>query len=332
MSSSLRMRQASEASDGGTLSSRPSSPEEHAVYPHRRRRHRPHAPTSRPSQVSFAHRGDAADSDATKDQNEGGSEKPADTEGHSHEQDHSRHHSLISQVVGWLHEERKRRTTRRVKFHRIASLKGLHPAHHQHDERHGTTADVADTGNESDASSGSVALDRLERILSQAPGLEKLGLGAPLRPRPGRGSSERSTRRLARTPKLHHASSSDTDYFGQEVFVPDCELILGDAKTLGQTAAVSSAERESAGGEVESSAETKEWRQFKDDIVRVTHTLGIKGWRRIPLDGGTDIGVERLSGALTNAVYVVSPPRMLKSESSQTDLATSNPIPKKPPP
>ncbi len=325
------MRRASEVSDGGTPSSPPSSPEDHPAKPYRHRRRRPHAPTSRSSQISFAHRG-ISEPDAPKDQTEGGSEdKAADADNHSHDHGHARHHGLISQVVGWLHEERKRRTTRRVKFHRRASHKGLHPAHHKHDEHHGAP-DEADAVDESDASSGSVALDRLERILANTPGLEKLGLPLNLRPRPGRKTSEKSTRRSARTPKLHHASSSDTDYFGQEVFVPDCQLILGDAKTLGQVTAGSSASRDSAGGELELGPESKEWRQFKDDIIRVTHTLGIKGWRRVPLDGGTDIGVERLSGALTNAVYVVSPPRTLKSESSQNDLATPNPVPKRHPP
>jgi len=47
---------------------------------------------------------------------------------------------------------------------------------------------------------------------------------------------------------------------------------------------------------------------FKNEIIRIAHTLKLKGWRRVPLGGGETISVERLSGALTNAVYVVSPP------------------------
>lgn len=53
------------------------------------------------------------------------------------------------------------------------------------------------------------------------------------------------------------------------------------------------------------------WVTFKNDIIRIAHTLRIKGWRRVPLDSGDSIEVERLSGALTNAVYVVSPPKDL---------------------
>lgn len=53
------------------------------------------------------------------------------------------------------------------------------------------------------------------------------------------------------------------------------------------------------------------WLVFRNDIIRIAHTLRLKGWRRIPLGSGDTIGVERLSGALTNAVYVVTPPKNL---------------------
>ena len=55
------------------------------------------------------------------------------------------------------------------------------------------------------------------------------------------------------------------------------------------------------------SAHEKAWMTFKNEIIRLAHTLRLKGWRRVPLDAGETIGVERLSGALTNAVYVVTP-------------------------
>jgi choline kinase len=56
-----------------------------------------------------------------------------------------------------------------------------------------------------------------------------------------------------------------------------------------------------------STREKDAWRTFKYEILRLVHTLKL-GWRRVPLESSDKIEVERLSGALTNAVYVVSPP------------------------
>lgn len=47
---------------------------------------------------------------------------------------------------------------------------------------------------------------------------------------------------------------------------------------------------------------------FKLELLRLAHTLQIPGWRRIDLSHSDGIEVARLSGALTNAVYVVTPP------------------------
>jgi choline kinase len=71
------------------------------------------------------------------------------------------------------------------------------------------------------------------------------------------------------------------------------------------------------------------WATFKYEIVRLAHTLKLKGWRRMPLERSKEISVERLSGALTNAVYVVSPPANLQSE---TERKVDYPAPKNLPP
>ena len=63
--------------------------------------------------------------------------------------------------------------------------------------------------------------------------------------------------------------------------------------------------------------ERKAWVSFKNEIIRLAHTLRLKGWRRVALDSGESISVERLSGALTNAVYVVSPPDDLREKTEQ---------------
>jgi choline kinase len=55
--------------------------------------------------------------------------------------------------------------------------------------------------------------------------------------------------------------------------------------------------------------EKKAWSKFKLEILKLAHTLKLKGWRGIPFEYCDEVEVERLSGALTNAVYVVSPPR-----------------------
>ena len=60
--------------------------------------------------------------------------------------------------------------------------------------------------------------------------------------------------------------------------------------------------------------ELEAWRKFKLDVVTLTHTLKISGWRRVPLEQSGEIDVERLCGAMTNAVYVVSPPKYLPEE------------------
>ncbi|KAK9454075.1 kinase-like domain-containing protein [Dipodascopsis uninucleata] len=48
--------------------------------------------------------------------------------------------------------------------------------------------------------------------------------------------------------------------------------------------------------------------QFKREILILTHHLGITRWRSIPISEYSQIKIERISGALTNAVFCVSPP------------------------
>lgn len=71
---------------------------------------------------------------------------------------------------------------------------------------------------------------------------------------------------------------------------------------------------------------------FGKEIVRLAHTLRLKGWRQVPLEYGGEIDVERLSGALTNAVYVVSPPRVLPQTPLDPQDSSASIIRKNPPP
>lgn len=126
-----------------------------------------------------------------------------------------------------------------------------------------------------------------------------------------------SRKRLTRT------ASSDTDFFEGDAIVPSCDVVLDNSKILGYTCGAATSDVNIAappGRRAEK--EAKAWVTFKSEILRLAHTLRLKGWRRVPLDGGANIEVERLSGALTNAVYVVSPP---KSTSAQQDSTSKKP-------
>lgn len=168
-----------------------------------------------------------------------------------------------------------------------------------------------------DSNSSEVSLDRLQRILDDS--MSALGLNdlAHFVPRLGKKHSRRSLKNLTPT----RTASSDTEFYDGDVVVPSCEAFLDNSKTLsysgGKTGADDSASLSSRKEEKEKQA----WLTFKNEIIRLAHTLKLKGWRRVPLDGGDLISVERLSGALTNAVYVVSPPKesaLLTHESKKT--------------
>ncbi|KAL1889839.1 hypothetical protein Cpir12675_005636 [Ceratocystis pirilliformis] len=168
--------------------------------------------------------------------------------------------------------------------------------------------------------SDDVSLDRLQRIIEDT--VSNLGLAQipAFTPRLGRRPSRR--RLLVRT------NSSDTEYTDGDVVVPSCDGVLDVSKTL----AYSGGQASSSSSETISKHKEKEhqaWISFKNEIIRLTHTLKLKGWRRVPLDSGDLISVERISGALTNAVYMVSPPTELPQDSS----ASPSMMPlRKPPP
>ena len=158
-----------------------------------------------------------------------------------------------------------------------------------------------------------------------------------------------SNRKLVRVPSLIHrqsseprpvslrklrrqssAASSDTDYQDGDAIVPGVEAFLDNSKTLGNLNGISDTpddndkstfNRKPSRGDIEALNE------FKYEIVRLTHTLKVKGWRSVSMGRSADIDVERLSGALTNAVYVVTPPRDLPTPAEQfVNSSTKGPI------
>lgn len=177
-------------------------------------------------------------------------------------------------------------------------------------------------GNDSD---GSTDLSSLEKIL------ERVGLSEIV------SGDERTTSYLSRHSSSRHRNlrkpsfSSDTDYADGDVVVPSAEVVLDNSKTLGYSGGTADSQINLPNSSKRALKEKEAWLRFKNEIVRLAHTLRLKGWRQVPLDRGGDIEVERLSGALTNAVYVVKPPANLSLSRSSRSEGAPNKAPSAPP-
>ncbi|KIW89935.1 uncharacterized protein Z519_09365 [Cladophialophora bantiana CBS 173.52] len=202
--------------------------------------------------------------------------------------------NILAQVADWLQDEKAKRQKQR---------------HHRHHPRRSkqprTPDDQTDDPRPNDAildNEQDMSLERLENILqnfsfnNNNSKLLHKSSSALLR----RGSLGKKYKQPRSMP-----ASSDTEFFGDDILVPNVEAKLDNSKTMAFTGG-------SADVDTSDSARRQDyehWVTFKKDIVRLTHTLKLKGWRRIPIDRAADIDVARLSGALTNAVYVVHPPK-----------------------
>ncbi|KAF2265156.1 kinase-like protein, partial [Lojkania enalia] len=235
------------------------------------------------------------------------------------------HESLLKQVQSWLKDEKARRTARKAK--RKASSKDASQATKSHeDTAAGTDVTPSRERRGSGSSEGSVALENLANILEKSLSL-KSSEKAPRR--------RRSSYRLSAMLKRHSAASSDTEYFDSvDQLVPSCDAVLDNSKTLAYGGGAPEPGVKEAGLSRQNSLnrDREAWSTFKYEIVRLAHTLKLKGWRRVPLELSNAVGVERLSGALTNAVYVVSPPKDLPSQTFQAEDGDTRPTPRNPPP
>ncbi|CAJ2504299.1 Uu.00g116930.m01.CDS01 [Anthostomella pinea] len=205
---------------------------------------------------------------------------------------------LVSQVAEWLEYERTKkqnRKSRRVHSTRRKSHK---------DEAEGSESQEGGRQRtySLDSQSSDVSLDRLQKIIDDSMG--SLGLsGIPHHPRFGRKSQRK------RSVHLPRPASSDTEYHEGDVLVPGCDGMLDNSKAMSYAGGKATPTDESGANSSRKEAkERKAWITFKNEVIRLAHTLRLKGWRQVPLDSGEKIAIERLSGALTNAVYVVSPP------------------------
>lgn len=227
---------------------------------------------------------------------------PEDSSQPSHHHHRRQYYSekLLAQVGEWLEHERKKahRRTRRT-----LRRKSKSPT-----QEHAPAAVAEASGprpraDSLDSQSSEISLDRLQRILEDSMG--HLGLNSL--PRFDAKAVRPKHRKTPSRGSMHRTVSSDTEYVDGDAIVPSCDAWLDNSKTLSYAGGTASTDDiTSLSNKAEK--EKEHWIIFKNEILRIAHTLRLKGWRRVPLGSGDSLSVERLSGALTNAVYVVLPP------------------------
>ncbi|KAI0204275.1 kinase-like protein [Astrocystis sublimbata] len=207
---------------------------------------------------------------------------------------------IIAQVADWLEHERVKRRDRKTRRAHGSRRKNRHESTEEASEP--TTSTHARRFS-IDSQSSDVSLDRLQKIIDDS--MSSLGLSAIPHHSPRLG---RKLHRRRRSTVTHKTASSDTEFYDGDVLVPTCDGVLDNSKTMSYTGGAAADEEGSSATKRKEEKERKAWLSFKREIIRLTHTLRLKGWRRVSLESGDTISVERLSGALTNAVYVVVPP------------------------
>lgn len=233
------------------------------------------------------------------------------------------HHAsemLLDRVGEWLDRERKK-MGRRKRVYPSKKAQAPAPSVQAGD---GEELGPRERSDSIDSQSSEVSLDRLQRILDDS--MSNMGISPAPPVKPSLGKRPSSRRRGH--PKLSRVPSSDTEYIDGEAVVPTCEATLDNSKASYSGGSVTT-EDVPASLSAKETRSRQAWTTFKNEVIRLAHTLRLKGWRSVPLDGGDKIGVERLSGALTNAVYVVSPPK--ESELVPMASASGRPLSRKTP-
>jgi choline kinase len=233
---------------------------------------------------------------------------------------HHHHEGLLKQVSAWIKHERARRTSRRAKRKGVAKDEPEVPGAAQDAGKSVEAPTKSRERSGSDSSQGSVALDQLANILEKTLAIKP-------------ADTKRKyahVRKLSTGLKRHSLVTADSDYFESvDQLVPNCEAILDNSKTMAYTTDTPELEPVTEKSAKKARKEKEAWDTFKFEILRIAHTLRLKGWRRVPMELSEHMDVQRLSGALTNAVYVVSPPKDLPSQAENADGV---PKPKNPPP
>ncbi|KAL6720406.1 hypothetical protein ACLMJK_002328 [Lecanora helva] len=281
--------------------------------------------------------------DPTEYEKRSGSTKAHHHHHHHHVRHYDRANRVVSQVIEWLHNEKARKAARKAAKHgghgklaQAAEVTKTLVNHISDDESNKYKRRHEKSG--SDVSEGSLALEELDRILSGTVDIESGGLAMSANDMTGshflrhnsKPKRQGSKKKMLR--KQSTVQSSDAEFQDSDINVPSAEVVLDNSKTLGYSGGVASSEVDLINPSRRPIREKEAWLQFKHEIVRLTHTLRLKGWRRLPLEKSSDIDVERLSGAMTNAVYVVSPPSNFSATLSIQQDTTGSLVPRKPPP
>jgi choline kinase len=213
---------------------------------------------------------------------------------------------LFHQVYDWLQHEKNRRMARKAR--RAEAVSGNTNAVSESEEH---------PAEEQRCSESSFSLGELEKILAQFAGPQNVhGLASHL-------PFKRPARRRPRG--LRRGSASDSDVTDVEAPVPNVEAHLDNSKTLAYTTGAGDDETSES---IKRSKDREAWIIFKTEIVRLAHTLQLRGWRKMSMDKAEEVEVHRLSGALTNAVYVVVPPKpVYKTENGSAPVHARRPPP-----
>jgi len=231
-------------------------------------------------------------------------EEPSSTEAtntphiHAEEKHHQHHHErLLSQVAEWLQAEKAKRAARKS-HKRSARQKENDHAKEGLDESLTSRA----RSSSQDSNSSAISLEQLQRILEDNMSLfgnSKLPTSSPSKPKrpslvPGATSPSLAPRKYSHSGPRRRSSikklamsgfqSSDTE-FGQDGdgVVNSCDAVLDNSKTMsyGGGNAESSTETPTVRSSKKEEKEQKAWLSFKTEILKITHTLQLKHWRKV---------------------------------------------------
>ena len=244
-------------------------------------------------------------------------------------------------MAEWLEQEKAKRNARKSRKHsthgrlvhaaeatsaladRFRSTEAKHGGGHHGSHDH----DLSETG---------LALEKLGQILSGSLNVHEDQKGPTVDKEDSYFPRTRSIRKNSSKKLMRRRStvvSSDSEHPNDELLVPSVEAVLDNSKTLRYSGGSAASEIDLANANKRATSERDAWKQFKSEIVTLTHTLKVSGWRRVSIEQSEEIEVERLCGALTNAVYVVSPPKKIHSQTPAVSQADAPPLlPKKQPP
>ena len=213
--------------------------------------------------------------------------------------DHSSHSKLIAQVTEWLNAEKEKRRGKisgRI-GHGLSKDKDRKPPSASVASYSTPEAGQERLGSESETSETTDALDKLERILADNMALHHRPstaiISSNMERRPSYSHGRRRSSLMRKLRRTSAAASSDTDYFDGDVIVPSCDVVLDNSRTMAYAAGAGQQASSDYVEDPKAQAEKEAWVHFKNEIVRLAHTLKLKNWRRVPLDRGFEIEVDR---------------------------------------